>query len=194
MDIRPPTSSVLRCILHEAHGEHMTLASMLEALGDRSFGVVMLLLGLLALVPTLSIVTGVLLMWPAFQMIMARRAPSLPRWISLRPLPTARLTRLIDRVVPVLIWMERTVRPRWRTPFESTKRVVGAVIVLLALTMLGPVPFSHVLPALVIVLMAFAYLEEDGALLTIALGAALLSLAITVATVWGTIVGIEAID
>ncbi|TXL74823.1 exopolysaccharide biosynthesis protein [Vineibacter terrae] len=194
MDIRPPTSSVLRCILNEAHGEHMTLASMLEALGDRSFGVVMLLLGLLALVPSLSIVTGVLLMWPAFQMIMARRAPSLPRWISQRPLLTARLTRLVDRVVPVLVWMERMVRPRWRTPFESTKRVVGAVIVLLALTMLGPVPFSHVLPALVIVLIAFAYLEEDGALLTIALGAALLSLAITVATVWGTILGIEAID
>ncbi len=194
MDARAPTSILLRRLVDGAQKKHMTLASMLEALGERSFGVVMLLLGLLALVPTLSIVIGLLLMWPAFQMIMARRAPSLPRWISQRRLPTTRLARLIDRVAPILGWLEKMVRPRWRTPFESTKRVIGAVILLLALTMLGPVPFSHVLPALVVMLMAFAYLEEDGVLLSIALGAALLSLALTVATTWGTIVGIEAID
>ena len=42
-------------------------------------------------------------------------------------------------------------------------------------------------PVLVIVLLAFAFLEEDGVLLCIALAAALASLAITAAAVWGAV-------
>lgn len=192
MGVRPPTSAILRHLLDDAHEDYVTLAWMLERLQERSFGVVMLLLGLLALVPTLSVVVGFLLAWPAYQMIVARRAPTLPRWISRWPLPKARLTSLIIRLVPVLHWMEKFVRPRWRTPFEATTRAVGAIILLLGLTMLGPVPFSHVLPALIIMLMAFAYLEEDGVVLSVALGAAIVSFAVTAVTAWGTIAGIEA--
>ena len=45
------------------------------------------------------------------------------------------------------------------------------------------------MPALVIILLAFAYLEEDGVLLCIALLAALSALAIAAVTVWATIKG-----
>jgi len=83
--------------------------------------------------------------------------------------------------------MEKLIRPRWRTPFETTKRTVGFVVLLLAATLVWPFPFSHIIPALVIMLISFAYLEEDGALLCISLGAALVSLGITSATVWATI-------
>jgi hypothetical protein len=79
------------------------------------------------------------------------------------------------------------VRPRWATPFKTTKRVVGFVILLLGATLLAPLPFSHVIPILAIMLLAFAYLEEDGILLCVALVAAMASLAITGAAVWGTI-------
>jgi hypothetical protein len=43
----------------------------------------------------------------------------------------------------------------------------------------------------VIVLLSFAFLEEDGILLGIALAAALTSLAITAATVWGSVEAIS---
>jgi hypothetical protein len=85
--------------------------------------------------------------------------------------------------------LERVVRPRWRTPFEATKRVVGLVVLLLGATLLAPVPFSHVIPAFVIMLLAFAFLEEDGVLLCLALAAATISLFVTIAAVWGTIEG-----
>jgi len=90
-------------------------------------------------------------------------------------------------VIPVFRRLERVVRPRWGTHFEMTKRVIGFVILLLGATLLAPVPFSHIIPALVIMLLAFAYLEEDGILLCIALAAAALSLAITAVAVWGAI-------
>ncbi len=57
--------------------------------------------------------------------------------------------------------LERYIRPRWQTPFETTKRVVGFAILLVGCLLFIPVPLSNVLPALAVVLLAFAYLEED---------------------------------
>jgi hypothetical protein len=52
-----------------------------------------------------------------------------------------------------------------------------------------PIPFSNVVLALVIALIALAYLEEDGLLLSIALPAAVILLAVAVAAVWETVLG-----
>lgn len=55
-------------------------------------------------------------------------------------------------------------------------------------------PFGHVVPALVIMLLALAYLEEDGVALLVALLAALCSLAMTGATLWGAVETIDWLD
>jgi hypothetical protein len=133
-----------------------------------------------------SAVAGVLLAVPAAQMILARRAPVFPRRVATRRFDTRRLARVVRRVVPVLRWLERFIRPRWTTPFEATKRVVGGVVMLLGASLLAPVPLSNVPPALTIALIAFAYLEEDGVLLCAALAAALAMLAVAAAVAWET--------
>jgi hypothetical protein len=79
--------------------------------------------------------------------------------------------------------MEAVIHLRLPTPFEVTKRLIGFIVLLLAATFVSPVPFSQIIPALVIVLISFAYLEEDGVLLCISLVAALVSLSVTAATV-----------
>jgi hypothetical protein len=61
---------------------------------------------------------------------------------------------------------------------------VGGVVLLLAAGLLAPVPLSNVAPALAIVLIAFAYLEGDGALLGVALAAALAMLAVAALAAW----------
>jgi len=73
------------------------------------------------------------------------------------------------------------------TPFQTTKRLVGSIVLLLAISLIWPVPLSNVVPALVIALISLAYLEEVGVLLCISVVAALVSLAITAAIVWATI-------
>lgn len=186
-----PTSVVLAELLNGAPEEQVSLSWLIESLRERSFGIVLLLMGLVALVPGASIFIGVLLAIPAFQMMLARKGPIFPGFIARRRVSTRRLARLIARVNPVLRRLERLIRPRWRTPFEATKRVVGIVILLLGVTLLAPIPFSHVIPALLIILLAFAYLEEDGIALCIALVAAMASLAFTAATLWATVLGID---
>jgi hypothetical protein len=194
MTPRVPTSDILEDLLGEASPDRVALGWVIERLGERSFGLLMFLLALLALVPGLSGFIGLLLMIPAYQMIVARHAPRLPRFIARRHLPTQRLARLIARTIPLLRRAERLIRPRWPTPFETTKRVVGGVIMLLGVTLIVPIPFGQIIPALIIMLVALAYLEEDGVTLCIALAVAAVSLAITAATVWGTVAGIDFID
>lgn len=191
---RPPTSLVLERLLAAAAEDQVSLSWLIENLKERSFGIVLLLMGLVALVPGASAFIGVLLAIPAFQMLMARQGPVFPRFIARRRVSTPRLRGLVRRVNPVLRRLERLIRPRWSTPFEATKRVVGGVVMLLGITLLAPVPFSHVIPALVIVLLAFAYLEEDGVWLCLALAAALAAIAFAAATVWATILGIDFLD
>jgi len=187
MKAHVPTSVMLAELLEEAPPDHVTLAWLIGSLRERSFGLVMLVMALVGLVPGASTFIGVLLGFVAVQMILAHASPRLPRVIAARRIPAARFARVVDRIIPALRSMEKLVHPRWRTPFEATKRAVGFVVLLLGATLISPFPFSHVIPAFVMMLMSVAYLEEDGVLLCISLAAAFVSLSITAATVWATV-------
>ena len=187
-----PTSIVLQRLHDEAPADHFTLGWLMGKLSKRSFGIIMLLLALVATVPGISYIAGLLLMIPAFEMIAGREAPSFPRGIAARPFPTRHLAALMQRAVPVLRFIERMIHPRWHTPPEATKRLVGIVVVLLTVTVVfSPIPLSSVVPALVIALISLAYLEEDGLLLLIGLSAAVVVLTIALAAVWEMVVGAE---
>ena len=72
--------------------------------------------------------------------------------------------------------------PRWRQP-SAWFVVLSATLVFI------PIPLSNVVPALVIALISLAYLEEDGVLLSIALLAAIIVLAVATAAIWQMVVG-----
>ncbi len=155
----------------------------------RSFGIVLLLLGILGLLPVVSPVAGIMLTIPAFQMIRADAAPVFPRRIAQRAFPADKLASLVLRITPTLRYLERFVKPRWATPLKTTKRIVGVIVLLLGLGLLAPFPLSNVPVSLTIVLVAFAYLEEDGILLTAALAIAVALLLVGGAAVLGSIGG-----
>jgi hypothetical protein len=149
----------------------------------------MLLIALVAIAPGLSIVAGLLLMIPAFRMIAGKPAPVFPRRIATLTLPTRHLAVLVQRFVPMLRYLEKVVHPRWHTPLDATKRLVGAVVVMLRATLV--IPLSNVVPALAIALISLAYLEEDGVLLSIALLAAVIVLSVATIAVWEMVVGVK---
>jgi hypothetical protein len=187
MTARLPTSVVLHELLCDASAEVVTLGWLVNRLGDRSFGIVLILLALLDLLPGVSLFAGVLLTVPAFQMMMARAGPVFPHRVASRQFKTRQLARVIRWTVPVLRYLERIIHPRWPTPFETTKRVIGGFVLLLGVSLLAPIPLSNFPPALLIVLIAFAYLEEDGTLLFAALAAVLILFTATAVAVWQTI-------
>jgi hypothetical protein len=190
---RTPSSRVLEDLLHQAPPECFTLGWLMSTLHRRSFGIVVLFLGLLATTPIGSMVPGLMLAAVALQMIAGRRELVFPQFITARSLPTRYLVRVGGRAIPVMQYLEKAVHPRWPTAFEVAKRFVGVVVLLLtAVLLLTPVPLSNIAPATVIALISLAYLEEDGLLLCFALLAAAVLLSIASAAVWGTIVGAAA--
>jgi hypothetical protein len=185
-----PTSVVLQRLHDEVPTDHFTLGWLMGSLRKRSYGIIMLLLALVAITPGISNVAGLLLMIPAFQMIAGKPAPVFPRRIAARPLPTQHLAALVQRAVPVLRYLEKAIHPRWPTPIEATKRLVGAVVMILSATLVfTPIPLSNVIPALVIASISLAYVEEDGLLLSIALLAAVIVLTVELVAVWETVLG-----
>jgi hypothetical protein len=185
-------SVVLQKLHDEVPTDHFTLGWLMGRLRTRSYGIIMLLLALAAIAPGVSIVAGLLLMIPAFQMIAGKPAPIFPRRIAIYPLPTRHFATLVQSAVPVLKYVERIVHPRWPTPFDATRRLVGAVVALLSATLVvSPIPLSNVAPALVIILISLAYLEQDGLLLLAAFLAALIVLLVAFMVVWETVRGAE---
>jgi len=185
-DAYVPTSDVLDDLFGRAPAE-LTAGWLIDNLHERSFGIVLLLMAIIGMLPGLSPVVGVLLLVPAWQLIRARETPVLPGFIARRRLSGERVRRIGRRLRWPLRKLEAVVRPRWPDMFEVMRRTVGASILLLALTMLWPFPFSQIPPAIAIMLLAIAHLEEDGLLLFVALLGTLVSLGLTAATVWAAI-------
>jgi len=189
----PPASVTLSRLIHEAPRDTVTLGWLIDRLGARSFGLVMLLLALVGLAPGVATFTGVLLALSALQMILGHDSPTLPRFVTCRSVSTRLLAKWVGRAVPLLERLEELVRPRLNS-LAPPKRLVGWVVFLLAGTLVLPLPLTHVIPSLAIILISFAYVQEDGTLLCLSLAAALLSFSITAAIVWGTVTATSVIE
>src|SRR5580692_1284279 len=192
---RVPTSVHLARMLDRAEAEAaVSIGWLMEQLGGRSFGFALLVMRVLGLLPGISTVAARMVVWLAVQMRLGQEAAVLPRLVARRSIAVERLARLIGIVAPWLAWVERLVQPRWPLLFQTTERLTGIMMLLLGLSMLLPVPFSQIVPAPVIMLLALAYLEEDGIALLVALIAALAALSITAATIWGTVATVDWLD
>jgi hypothetical protein len=173
--------------MDNAPPDSFTLNWVVDNMPNRSYGVVILFLGLISFIPIISILSRLLVMLFALQIILGFRRPALPERIMMRALPSRHLRQLPSYTFSALTYIEKTIRPRWE-PFLGVRRISGAIVFLVSLvSLLAPVPFANVPAAAIIVLMALAYLEHDGLLLVFAqiVGLAILTL-ISVAALGAT--------
>jgi hypothetical protein len=181
---RTHTSELIEELVAQAPDGPVDLDLLLGHLEKRSFGLLLLLLGVLVIVPGVASIAILMVIFPSVEMMLGRSRPTFPQFLSKRPFDFKRFKRLTERVRPGLRAIENLSRPRWRLPQAAADRLVGAVIFLLALSAIWPLPLVNVIPGSVIVLIAIAYLQEDGLLLAVAAAAAFLSLAGLGWTVW----------
>jgi hypothetical protein len=165
--------------------DHFTLDWLLTKLGEQSFGLLILMLAIIAIAPPLGIPGGLLVLVPAVQMIAGRSAVHFPGWEVARPLPSQPLRAVLQRAIPALKFAEKLIRRRRPTPGTKAKRLVGLIVLLLAVRLVThPLPLSNILPAIMIALIALAYLEEEGLVLSIGFLVGLLLLAADTAILW----------
>jgi hypothetical protein len=185
-----PTSRVLQDLMSQVPSEYVTVGWLTSSLHGRSLGTIMLCFGLLAMTPVGSTVPGLILAVMALRLITGSAEPVFPHLIAARRLPAKQLLGLGSSAIHVLQHVEKAVHPRWPTTFALGKRSVGVFILLLSVVLLlTPVPLSNLPPAIVISLIALAYIEEDGLLLCATLLAAIILIGIAAAALWAAIVG-----
>ncbi|MET0429432.1 MAG: exopolysaccharide biosynthesis protein [Microvirga sp.] len=182
-------SAVLRSVVDGAEGESLTVARIIEAFGERAFGLVLILFSLPnsvpAVPPGVAGVFGTPVLLFGIQMLLGHKRPWLPKSFMRREIPLDKFRRLIDVAEPKLQWLERFCKPRLTQLFGVVgDRAVGLLAVLVAICVLIPFPGTNIPPSAALVIVSLAVIEEDGYLLILGSVIAIAGIAYT-ATVLG---------
>ena len=170
-------------------GSRVSLAEIVAVLGDRAFGVLMLMLALpnavgIGGIPGVSTVFGVPQIFVAGQMMAGLRRPWLPRWLLAKSIARADFRRVVERARPRLTSFERRLRPRmaWLVSARA-ERLLGIVFLLQAFIVSMPIPLGNQPPAIAMALIAIGVIERDGRCVLVGLLASVLATAIAFAVV-----------
>lgn len=183
----PPGEKPLSLLLEEAlvtDGEHpVRVGDIANRMDERGFGFLLVLLALPTLIPVLppgtAATVGILYMFGAIQMMLARERPWLPRRVADHHLSARVVRALRNRGVDMLRRMERLSRPRW-TPFSDAVllRIVAAVVFAMGLVLSLPLPFLNTLPAISMIIVGIGVMNRDGVFLLVGAGVAIVTLSL----------------
>ena len=183
-------SEVLLSALREGDEPTISIGGLTRAIGDRAFGLILLMFALPNCVPAppgLGSIMGLPLALFGVQLALGRRLPWLPGFLARRRFRRETLLALVERSLPYIQRVERVCRPRMTfMTGPRGERVFGLLITVLAGAVLIPLPLTNFVPALGIGIIALGLLEEDGltALTGVVIGG--IGLSIVVAVLVGT--------
>lgn len=184
-DEKRSLSTLISVVRHEAEvRQALTMRELIELFGPKGhvFLILFLIIPFLQPIPIPGISTalGISIALVGYFMLV-ERPPWLPKRVANVRFEKDSLLRVCRALERLVRKMERAIRPRGRKLFESLAlRRAHAVIIIFHAVILSlplPVPFSNFFPAIVLLLMAIALLEEDafvviGAYLAILVNAA----------------------
>ncbi|MCP4383801.1 MAG: exopolysaccharide biosynthesis protein [Hyphomicrobiales bacterium] len=145
----------------------ITLGELSEAMEERAFGLLILILALpcclpfVYLLPQIVALPMVVLAW---QMATGRPSPWLPETLRKRVLPVARLLDVVDRTRRYGGgFVERLAHPRFATlTSDRGTRVIGALMLVPCLSILVPLPLTNTVPGFGVALTSVGLIERDG--------------------------------
>ncbi len=181
-DAETPLSAVLETILEEARNHPLRLGELVDRTAERGFGLLLLVLGLPMLIPILppgsSTIVGPIYAAFAVQMISGSRHPWLPQRLREHTLGQHVVATLLRRGVPLIRTAERLSRPRGLWLREGVVlRMAGAMVFLMGLLLLSPLPFLNTAPAVSVMLIGMGLLNRDAVFMAAGMTAGGISLA-----------------
>ncbi|WP_422004561.1 exopolysaccharide biosynthesis protein [Pyruvatibacter mobilis] len=165
------TSQLLDEAIAAFEGDSVPLGALLDALAERAFGMVLLVLALPCAIPFLYGVPQIMslpMVFVAVQLAAGRHTLWLPESLRRRTIGKANLTDMMDKARPWLRRFERISRPRLgfltKSPMEQ---VVGLLFVLFSLTIMIPLPATNTVPGIAIAVASLGFIERDGVLVVL---------------------------
>jgi hypothetical protein len=162
------TSEIVARVARENEGGSITVGRLMDALSDRSFGVIIILFALPNAIVPIAWVLGTPILLFAVQLVMGRQKPWLPEFMSRQEISRETFAKIASYVVKYLSTMEQWLKPRWNfLTTDTAERFIGLWMAFLVLVLLVPVPFGNALPAFGISIIAAGLIEKDGAAIVV---------------------------
>ena len=154
------TSEVLLDVFRDHPQERMNIQDIIDGLGERSFGFLLLLFGLIsavALVPGLATVSAMPLLFFGLQMVAGYKSPWLPDFIARHAFARTDLFKTVERGIPIMHAVERICGPRLLfLTGGAAERLLGLVVFVLAVVIALPGPGTNFLPGVAIAVLSIA--------------------------------------
>ncbi|MDR5906145.1 exopolysaccharide biosynthesis protein [Franzmannia qiaohouensis] len=170
-----------------------SLDDVLDELGRRAFGPLLLLAGIVTMVPVIGGIPGVptvmagLVLLVAVQLLLQRQAIWLPRWLLERSIALASLHKACAWLMPPARVLDTLLRQRWAA-LVGDHAVLAIAICCIGVALMMPpmelVPFSANGAGLALSGFGLALMAKDGLM-------ALLAFAVSIATLIAIVAGLS---
>lgn len=182
------TSEILAKLAASAT-QRVALGDLVASLGERAFGLLMLIFALpnavgLGTIPGLSTVFGVPQIIFALQMIAGMEKPWLPQFLMQKSIGAEDFRMIVGKSGPHLDRIERMLKPRL-APLTSpfAERVLGVIFLVLATIVALPIPLGNWPPAIAMAVIALGLVERDGAVVLVGAVIGIFAIVIALAVV-----------
>ena len=154
-------------VLEESSDKPITVGEIVEILGAKSFGVLLVILSLPSALPVpapgYSTPFGIAIILIATQMLLGKQILWLPKKILSLKFQAQVISKMLKFCISFLGKIEPFIKPRLGLFQGRMGQLAIAVnLILLASLMVLPIPMTNTLPAMIIFLIAVSLSENDG--------------------------------
>lgn len=177
-----------------AEAGQVSVNAILNSVGERSFGPVVLLAGLITVAPLIGDIPGVptilglVVLLTLGQLLFQRHSIWLPSWISRRSVPQDKLLKGLDWLQKPARFLDRWTGPRLVFLVDGPGLYVMAILCILvaaAMPAMEVVPFSANGAGAALIIFGLAIVARDGLLAIVATSLTLLTGWLVVASLMG---------
>jgi len=151
----------------------LSLGVIVEAVGGRSFGPLLLVAGLtmvspLSGMPGMPSLMALVVLLIAGQLLFGREHFWLPRWLLRRSVERSRVRKMLRYLRPPARFVDRWLRPRLSPLIRSRSIALVCIVIALTMPVMELVPFSAHGAGLALSAFALALIVRDGLLALLA--------------------------
>jgi hypothetical protein len=144
--------------------------------------------GMIPLPPGMTIIIAIPLILLSLQMLLGYEKVILPKRLNEIKLKNSTLIKIANKAIPILQKIESFLKPRFSIVTNIlSKKTISIIIFLLAICVMNPLPFTHSVPSLAIVIISLGLIKEDGLVMICGILIAFCGFAISaisIATFW----------